>query len=133
LRWKKNSSADLQARSVRERKRRGPAVSGSRERRGAPAQSHASWAGEKEWAERRGGKLGGLGWGKNEGVLGWVEKRGAGPRPVPRGFPLFLFIFFSFSKTFSKRVFLNITNKTKSETSNTKINAIPSMNAKSQF
>jgi len=107
LRWKKNSSADLRARAVRERKRWGPAVSGSRERRGACPVARELGRGEG-MGRAKGGKAGRLGLGKNEGMLGYALRggeKGSWASASSQGLSPFPFYFFSFSKSFSKRVF----------------------------
>ena len=101
LRWKKNSSADLQARSVRERKRRGPAVSGSRERRGEGAADWAgralAWAELGSWASCRAGTKGTAGGGEKKS---WVE---VGRNQVGEVL-ICLFFFFFYFQTFLKLI-----------------------------
>ena len=64
----------MRARAVRERKRRGPAVSGSRERRGEGAADWAgralAWAELGSWASCRAGTKGTAGGGEKKS---WVE------------------------------------------------------------
>ena len=85
LGWKKNSSADLRARSVRE-KEAGSSCQRIKGEEGRTCPVTASWAGEKRWAERRAaGRLGLRSAGWRKGKLGLGQFLGA--------FPFFLFIF----------------------------------------